>query len=82
MIVNRELQRIPKVLRYPDAATKFTVSFKAVQLGVKVVVPMTAMGERARIVIEILRSIMLDEAVMIDIRITYFRRPKWPDQGR
>lgn len=42
MIVNRELQRIFKVLRYPVLVTKFT------ELGVKAVMPVTT-DERAGI---------------------------------
>jgi hypothetical protein len=56
-IVNRELHRISKVLRYPVLVTKFTVSFEAVQLGVKIVMLTTA-GESARMAIDSRKSIV------------------------
>jgi uncharacterized membrane protein len=65
MIVNRELQRIFKVLRYPVLVTKFT------ELGVKVVMPATT-DERAGIATDSRKSysIMLDETVMINVRVS------------
>ena len=69
IIVKRELHRISRVLRYPEPVTKFAVSFEAVQFGVKVVMPATR-GDRPRIATESRKSIMLDEAVMVDVRIS------------
>ena len=67
--MKRELHRISKVLRYPVPVTKFTVSFEAVQLGVEVVMPTTT-GTKARIEIDSRKNIVLDEALIIDVRIS------------
>jgi hypothetical protein len=63
MFVNRELQRIFKVFRYPVPVTKFT------ELGVKVVMPVTT-AEGPELLLTVGRVIMLDETVMINVRVS------------